>query len=91
MGYFNNQQVYAYMVRFFLQYQALLTALLAAVGYGLWAVFANFEHGAHAWLMAGCVQAVYAFFATLSVTKVAHYIFLKCKCGFRGIYLDKEA
>lgn len=64
-----------------------MTALFAAVGYGLWAVFANFEYGAHAWAMAGGVQAVYAFCATLSVTKVAQYIFLKCKCGVRGICL----
>ena len=75
------------MTSFLAKYQTIMISVLAAVGYGLWAVFANFEHGIHAWSTAGIVQALYAFFATLSVSKVAHWIFLKCKCGLRGISL----
>ncbi|MGH1376828.1 MAG: hypothetical protein ACRBCK_10835 [Alphaproteobacteria bacterium] len=63
----------------------LIIALAAALGYGSWAVFANFEHGTHAWLMAGIVQAVYAFISTLSITHVARWTFIRYKCGIKGI------
>lgn len=64
---------------------SLLTALAAGIGYGGWAVYANFEHGTHAWLMAGIVQAIYAFLSTLTVTHCARLVFLKFKCGIRGV------
>lgn len=70
---------------FLIKYQIFFTSLSAAIGYGLWAIFANFEHGAHAWAMAGAVQAIYAFVATMSVSKVAHWIFLKYECGIKGV------
>ena len=62
-----------------------LTAIAAALGYGGWAVFVNFEHGMHSWLMAGIVQGAYAFVSTLSITHIARWVFLKCKCAFKGI------
>lgn len=64
---------------------SILTALAAAIGYGGWAVYANFEHGAHAWIMAGVIQASYAFLSTLMITHVARYAFLKFNCAYRGI------
>jgi len=63
----------------------LFTALAAAVGYGGWAVYANYEHGVHAWAMAGSIQAIYAFVSTLSITHVARWTFIKYKCGIRGV------
>lgn len=63
----------------------LLTALAAAIGYGGWAVYANFEHGAHAWAMAGVIQGAYAFVSTLSITHVAHKVYVKYGCKIRGI------
>jgi len=62
-----------------------LTALAAAIGYGGWAVFANFEHGMHAWMMAGVIQGAYAFVSTLSITHIARWVFLKCNCAIKGI------
>ncbi len=64
---------------------ALLTAVAAAIIYGSWAVYANYEHGVHAWIMAGLLQAVYAFFSTFSITHVAKWVFLKYKCGITGV------
>ena len=68
-----------------LPYSAILTALAAAIGYGGWAVYANYEHGLHVWAMAGAVQAVYAFFATLCITHVARWVFFKYNCGWSGV------
>jgi hypothetical protein len=62
-----------------------LTALAAALGYGGWAVYANYEHGAHAWVMAGGIQALYAFFSTFCITQVARWAFVKYDCGVKGI------
>ena len=64
---------------------ALLTAVAAALGYGGWAVYANYEHGTHAWLMAGLVQASYAFCSTFVVTYVAQRTFTKYDCGIKGV------
>ena len=64
---------------------ALLSALAAGIGYGAWAIFANYEHGTNAWAMAGTVQALYAFASTLLITHVAQWAFLKCKGGRTGI------
>ncbi len=63
----------------------ILTALAAGFGYGGWAVFANLDHGAHIAFMAGAVQATYAVFSTLLITIVAHRVYVKYKCGIRGI------
>ncbi len=68
-----------------INYSALFTALAAAIAYGGWAVYANYEHGLHSWVMAGIVQGVYAFFSTFFVTYVARLVFFKCKCAMRGI------
>jgi len=65
---------------------ALLTAISASLGYGGWAVYANYEHGTHAWLMAGLVQATYAFFSTFFITYVAQCTFVKYDCGIRGVF-----
>lgn len=62
-----------------------LTALAAAIGYGGWAIYANFEYGIHAWAMAGGVQGTYAFFSTLSITHVARKVYVKYGCKIRGI------
>lgn len=75
------------MKNFIRQHEIFLTSILAAIAYGGWAVFANFEYGAKAAFMAGIVQAVYAFLATMSVSKIAHMIFRKCDCGYKGICL----
>ena len=40
---------------------SLLIALAAGIGYGGWAVYANFEHTPREWIMAGIVQAHYSF------------------------------
>lgn len=63
----------------------LLTALAAALGYGGWAIFANFEHGIKPGVIAGLVQGVYAFISTLSITHIARWVFLKFNCAWRGI------
>jgi hypothetical protein len=62
-----------------------LTAVAAGLGYGGWAVYANYEHGMHAWAMAGGIQAVYAFFSTYCITHVARWAFVKYDCGVKGI------
>jgi hypothetical protein len=67
------------------QLSALLAATAAAIIYGGWAIYANFEHGAHAWGMAGIVQATYAFVSTLTITHIAHWVFLKSNGGLRGV------
>lgn len=64
----------------------LLNATAALLGYGAWAVYANFEHGQEAWLMAGIVQGVYAFISTLSITIVAKRIYATCGRGKMGIF-----
>ena len=61
------------------------TAVLAAVVYGGWAVYANYGPDQHVWLMAGGIQGTYAFISTLSITHVARWAFLKYKCGWHGI------
>lgn len=66
------------------KYSTILTALAAGIGYGGWAVYANFHHDMQVWLLAGTVQAVYAFFSTLCITHVARWVFLKHQCGIRG-------
>lgn len=69
----------------------LLTALAAGIGYGGWAVFANYEHGPHAYLMAGIIQALYAFASTLSITHIAHWTCQKCNHGLTGITIGFAA
>jgi hypothetical protein len=64
-----------------------INALAAALVYGGWAVFANFEHGAGAWLWPSLAHAVYAFFSTLIVTKTAVFIYERVGCAWRGILL----
>ncbi len=66
---------------------ALFSALAAAIVYGAWAIYANYEHGAHAWGMAGSIQAAYAFISTLSITHVAQWVFTKCNGGLHGVFL----
>jgi hypothetical protein len=63
----------------------IITALAAGLGYGGWAIYANYEHGIHAWMMAGAVQAIYAFISTLSITHIARKVFIKYDCGVRGV------
>ena len=46
------------------QYVALLTAIAAATVYGGWAIYANYEHGMRAWVVAGLVQASYCLLYT---------------------------
>jgi len=67
-----------------INYSTLLTALAAAIGYGGWAIYANYEHGTQAAVMAGGIQGTYAFFSTLSITHVARWVFLKYNCAIRG-------
>ena len=64
---------------------SLLIAIAAAVGYGGWAISANYEHGTHAWTMAGIVQASYAFFSTFAITYVARSVYVKYDCGIKGV------
>lgn len=64
---------------------AFLIAMAAAAGYGGWAVYANFEHGTQAWMMAGVIQASYAFISTLCITHVARWTYLKYQCGIKGV------
>lgn len=56
------------------------------MGYGGWAVFANYEHGPHAWAMAGAIQATYAFISTFFITTVAQRTYIKYNCGVRGVF-----
>ena len=63
----------------------LLNATAALLVYGAWAVYANYEHGRDAWVMAGMVQGVYAFLSTLSITVVAKAVYIRCGCGKMGI------
>lgn len=63
---------------------ALVSALAAGVGYGGWAAYANYDHEAHIWMMAGAIQAVYAFGATLSITHMARWTYRKYDCSIRG-------
>lgn len=64
---------------------AFIIALLASLGYGGWAIYANHEYEPHVWMMAGMVQAIYAFASTYSITYVAQYIFIKYNCGIKGV------
>jgi len=64
---------------------AILTAIAATIVYGGWAVYANYEHGLHAWGMAGAIQGIYAFLSTLSVTHVAQKTCVKYQYGIKGI------
>ena len=64
---------------------AFLTALAAGIVYGGWAVYANYDHPPHTWIMAGIIQATYAFISTLSITHVARKTFEKHDCGIKGI------
>lgn len=64
---------------------SLLNASAAFVLYGGWAIYANFEHGQKAGLIAGAVQGVYAFVSTLSVTLVALNIYQRSHGGKLGI------
>jgi hypothetical protein len=66
-------------------FSTLLAALAAALGYGCWAGYANYEHGQSAWVMAAGVQGAYAFLSTLSISHVAHRTFLRHNRGIRGI------
>jgi len=66
-------------------FSVYLTAVAAAIVYGGWAVFANYEHGVHAWAMAGVIQGVYAFISTFCVTQLAKGVFAKCGGGVRGL------
>lgn len=68
-----------------INYQDLLTALAAGVGYGGWAAYANFEHGGHIWMMAAMVQGIYAFFSTLFITHCARLVFIRSDCGIKGV------
>lgn len=63
----------------------LLNAFAALIIYGSWAVYANFEHGQHAYIMAGIVQGSYAFISTLTMTSAARWMYKKCGCGRNGI------
>jgi len=63
----------------------ILTALAAALGYGGWAVYANYDHGIHASVVAGLIQGIYAFLSTFSITHVARKVYLKHNCKMRGI------
>lgn len=65
----------------------ILNAFAAMIVYGAWAVYANFEHGAHAWQMAGTVQGIYAFISTLTVTVIAQWMYTKCGFGAFGILM----
>lgn len=67
------------------KHSIIISAILAAVGYGGWAVYINFEHGQQACITAGLVQGTYAFASTLFITKVAHFVYQKCGYGKRGI------
>ncbi len=60
-------------------------AFAAGIGYGGWAVYANYEHGAHAWIMAGSIQGIYAFISTLFITQVAQKTCVKYQYGLKGI------
>ena len=53
--------------------------------YGGWAIFANFEHGRSAWLMAGIIQGIYAFGSTLAITVVAYWAYIRIGSGIQGI------
>lgn len=64
---------------------AILSAILAAAGYGSWAIFSNYEYEIHVWIMAGIVQGIYAFISTLTITNVARWVFFKYKCEAKGI------
>ncbi len=66
---------------------AFFNAFSAMVIYGAWAVYANFEHGQHAWVVAGVVQAIYAFISTLTVTIAASWMYKKCGRGWCGVFI----
>lgn len=66
-------------------FSTILISLAAAMGYGAWAVYANFEHAFMVFMIAGLIQASYAFLSTLCITHVARWVFLKFKCGLRGV------
>ena len=63
----------------------ILTALAAALAYGGWAVFANYEHGLDIAVPSGLIQGIYAFLSTLTITIVAQKVFVKYNCGIRGV------
>ena len=63
----------------------LFNSFVAGIGYGGWAVYANYEHGTQAWVTAGLVQGIYAFFSTLFITQIAQTTFIRNNCGYKGM------
>ena len=62
-----------------------VNAVIAALVYGSWAAFANYEHGLFAWSKAAIIQALYAFASTLSVSVLAQKIYEYFKGTWRAL------
>lgn len=67
---------------------ALLNSILAGLGYGAWAIYANYEHGMDAWLMAGILQGLLSFFITLGLTIIATRLYHFFGRGVKGVTLS---
>ncbi len=69
------------------KFKHLLIPLLAGLVYGVWAGFANSEHGFSVALRSGMGQGLYAFFSTWLVTSVARRSYYFFGCGKKGGFL----
>ena len=67
---------------------ALLNSILAGLGYGAWAIYANYEHGMDAWLMAGILQGLSSFSITLGLTIIATRLYHYFGRRVKGIALS---
>ena len=62
-------------------------SLLAAFGYGGWAIFVNYEYGTMAWVKAAVAQGTSSFLMTFFLTNIAHGVCHRAGYGKKGIIL----
>ena len=60
-------------------------SLLAALGYGSWAVFVNYDYGMMTWMKAGLAQGSTSFMMTFFLTNLAYMSCHKAGYGKKGI------
>ena len=57
----------------------IMIALIAAVAYGSWAFYANWQHAYAAGIKAACVQGLLSFSVTFVMTVAMEWVFRSCQ------------
>ncbi len=65
-----------------------INSVVAALGYGAWAAYANSEHASEIWIRAGIVQAITSFTVTLVITLFARWVFHKAGGRKKGVVVS---